>query len=481
MTDLDTASTTRIDDVKTDAVGSDAPVEWAPAAEPRRRRGRAIALWVGIPVGALLIGAGIASAFLIAPGTRVAGVDVGLLTPGAASERIAKHVENATYTVAGQDLTAAALGVTVDAKQAAVAAHEARPAWNVTQWFGGTGLDASIHVDQATAEAALTDALPGRYTAATDATVVYDATNHTFTTTPAANGTGIDLADANTQIQQGLLAGGAVTVTPKETAALPLVSDEKAAAGASAANALLQDAGFYVGNERVVPIEPDTLAGWITFGHDSDGNVTVTPDRTKVQAAIDALPGQVNRAPQNGVELVNAAGKVLGAATPSVDGLTLGDTSGLADQVVSGLQTGNAHFATPANVQKATTTQVTRLLEVNLTEQRLYLKENGVTVDSWLISSGKDATPTYQGRFTVNAHVRSQTMTSTSETDPTWNYSVPNVQWVMYYNGDQAFHGVYWHTNWGKQMSHGCVGMSNAKAQSIYDWALNGTDVWIHA
>ena len=30
------------------------------------------------------------------------------------------------------------------------------------------------------------------------------------------------------------------------------------------------------------------------------------------------------------------------------------------------------------------------------------------------------------------------------------NYYTPDVPWVMYYNGDEALHGAYWHDNFGK-------------------------------
>ena len=69
---------------------------------------------------------------------------------------------------------------------------------------------------------------------------------------------------------------------------------------------------------------------------------------------------------------------------------------------------------------------------------------------------------------------------STSATDPYWNYEVPNIEWIMYFNGSQAFHGVYWHSNWGNRMSAGCVGMPEWRAEQIYGWAPEGTDVWIH-
>ena len=50
----------------------------------------------------------------------------------------------------------------------------------------------------------------------------------------------------------------------------------------------------------------------------------------------------------------------------------------------------------------------------------------------------------------------------------------------MYFNGDQAFHGVYWHNNFGHRMSHGCVGMPNGGRSRSTTGRPVGTDVWIH-
>ncbi len=77
-------------------------------------------------------------------------------------------------------------------------------------------------------------------------------------------------------------------------------------------------------------------------------------------------------------------------------------------------------------------------------------------VDSWLISSGRPATPTDPGHYRINSHIDIQTMRGFNP-DGT-PYTQPDVKWVMYFNGDQGFHGVYWHDNWGHTMSHGCVG-----------------------
>ena len=38
-------------------------------------------------------------------------------------------------------------------------------------------------------------------------------------------------------------------------------------------------------------------------------------------------------------------------------------------------------------------------------------------------------------------------------------YNLPGVPYVMYFAGANAIHGAYWHNNFGRPMSHGCVNM----------------------
>ena len=90
MTDLISTPSSAVDD----APLTPAPrVEWTPAP-PRKRRRWPLALWIGIPVLAL---AGIGVFFgtiLIAPGVTIAGVPVGGLTVGAATEKVSQTVSD---------------------------------------------------------------------------------------------------------------------------------------------------------------------------------------------------------------------------------------------------------------------------------------------------------------------------------------------------------------------------------------------------
>ncbi len=59
-------------------------------------------------------------------------------------------------------------------------------------------------------------------------------------------------------------------------------------------------------------------------------------------------------------------------------------------------------------------------------------------------------------------------------------YNLPNVPWVSSFKGAYTIHGTYWHHNFGRVMSHGCVNMLTAQAKMIYDWADIGTKVIIY-
>ena len=455
----------------------DAPrVEWAPA-EPVRKK-RHLGLWIGVPVGVVALGAAAASLLLIAPGTSVAGVSVGFMTPGAAAAAIDDRLAATTLDVDGTAVSGADLGATVDADALANAAFDQRPAWNVTQWFGDP-VAAEVSIDSDAANEALRGAAPELYVDPVPAAVSFDGTS--YVVTPDVAGAGIDPQAALAALQTAFDEGRADA--PLDAAVAPVSSETVTAdaeATATQLNGMLDAVGFYVGDERTVPVDRAVAASWLTVAPSADGAFEITADEAAIQAVVDTLPGLVNREPQNGVVFANLAGTVIDDSDAGLDGRTLEATDGVAADFASKLAAGEAAYALPVAVVPVTTETVVRVLEVDLGEQRLYLKENDVVVDSWLVSTGRPGADTLTGRYRIGWKTPSQTMYGTAS-DSGVQYVQPNVKWAMYFNGDQAFHGVYWHSNWGRQMSAGCVGMPDSRAAQIYEWAAQGTDVWIHA
>lgn len=480
MTDLisnHNAETERLDATDTHG-GATAPLAWAPI-EPAPKKKR-LGLWIGLGSGLLALGAAAASTILIAPGTTVAGIPVGFLTPGAAAESLANHlaVTEITLTGAGGDVvvTGADLGASIDATALAEQAFAAHPMWNVTSW-GAEAIPATFTLDPEAAERTLRAAVPASYEDAVDATVVFDEGTSTFVTTPAETGTGIDL-DALTAAFTAAMADGSTSLEypggPAE--AQPAITDDEAAESAATLNTMLGTIGFYVGDERTVPVTPAVAATWLSAVN-VDGELQIEADEVAIQASVDGLAEAVNRAPVNATNITNSDGKVLREETVGVTGRELGDTSGAASEFATALENGEATYALAVTETPFETVSIVRTLTVDLSEQRTYLIENGEVVKSWRISSGKDATPTRTGHFTVRAHVRIQDMRGRNADGSM--YVTKDVPWVSYFNGDQAFHGTWWHSNFGTQMSHGCVNMTFEAAKQVYEASPLGTEVWV--
>jgi lipoprotein-anchoring transpeptidase ErfK/SrfK len=114
-------------------------------------------------------------------------------------------------------------------------------------------------------------------------------------------------------------------------------------------------------------------------------------------------------------------------------------------------------------------------IDVDLSEQKVVAFEGTRPVRSFIVSSGLSGTPTVTGTFRIRAKVRSQTMSGPG-------YSLPNVEWVQYFYQDYAFHGAYWHNNFGQPMSRGCINMTNDDAKWLFDWAGPTWDgnIWMH-
>ncbi|USN53312.1 MAG: L,D-transpeptidase/peptidoglycan binding protein [Candidatus Nomurabacteria bacterium] len=113
-----------------------------------------------------------------------------------------------------------------------------------------------------------------------------------------------------------------------------------------------------------------------------------------------------------------------------------------------------------------------KLIYTDLDKQTMFAFQDGVLQYYTLISSGRPATPTIPGEYKVYTKVRRQVMSGPG-------YYLPNVEWVMYYNGDYGIHSAYWHNNFGHPMSHGCSNLPTDAAQWMYEFAEVGTPVII--
>ena len=122
-----------------------------------------------------------------------------------------------------------------------------------------------------------------------------------------------------------------------------------------------------------------------------------------------------------------------------------------------------------------------KFIQVNLIDQTLTAFEGEEVVLHTEVSTGLPnlgpvsglPTDTPRGLFNIDPKVPAKHMGDgriTSEIDA---YELPGVPWVCFFEHmtGVAFHGTYWHDNFGSRMSHGCVNMRVEDAKWLYRWS----------
>lgn len=118
-------------------------------------------------------------------------------------------------------------------------------------------------------------------------------------------------------------------------------------------------------------------------------------------------------------------------------------------------------------------------VEVSLAEQRLWAFEEGEVVFETEVSTGipRETTTngipseTPRGSWNVFSKMPVRHMGNGQVTSEVGTYELPGVPWVSYFHEwGVAFHGTYWHDNYGNDMSSGCVNMRPEEAKWLFRW-----------
>lgn len=116
-----------------------------------------------------------------------------------------------------------------------------------------------------------------------------------------------------------------------------------------------------------------------------------------------------------------------------------------------------------------------RWIQVSLLSQTLVLWEGATPVYATLVSTGRDGTgdpkttlSTPQGTFRITEKHVTTTMDSQVADH---EFELRDVPWVMYFQGGYALHGAYWHDDFGRARSHGCVNLAPIDARYVFQWS----------
>jgi hypothetical protein len=110
-------------------------------------------------------------------------------------------------------------------------------------------------------------------------------------------------------------------------------------------------------------------------------------------------------------------------------------------------------------------------IDVNLRTQTLTCTESGQAVFTTDISSGVSGLDTPIGHFNLAVKLAARRMSTTNYFAD--DIALAGVPWCGFFTSEgHAFHGTYWHDNFGVPMSHGCVNMRTDEAKWLFRWSL---------
>jgi len=123
-----------------------------------------------------------------------------------------------------------------------------------------------------------------------------------------------------------------------------------------------------------------------------------------------------------------------------------------------------------------------KLIEIDLSEQRMTVWENGWVKWYWVCSTGEPGRPTRTGHFSVISKIPNA-YSSTYRLQMPW--------WLGIYWAGSSQNGIHalpilpngqtlWAGLLGQRVSYGCIILDTANAKALYNWADIGTPVHIH-
>ncbi len=117
----------------------------------------------------------------------------------------------------------------------------------------------------------------------------------------------------------------------------------------------------------------------------------------------------------------------------------------------------------------------TKWIDISIASQVMTLWEGESPIYATLVSTGRGGlgepgTPLITPRGTFRIYQKHVTTTMDSDVADS-EFELRDVPWVMYFNGGFALHAAYWHDDFGRVRSHGCVNLAPIDARYVFNWS----------
>jgi lipoprotein-anchoring transpeptidase ErfK/SrfK len=114
-------------------------------------------------------------------------------------------------------------------------------------------------------------------------------------------------------------------------------------------------------------------------------------------------------------------------------------------------------------------------VDISINKQSLVAYVGDKAVYATLVSTGagglgdpEEVPATIRGTFMIHAKHVSSTMDG--EEDKSDSFDLQDVPFVQYFHKGFALHGTYWHDQFGRIRSHGCVNLAPIDAAWLFEW-----------
>jgi len=475
--------------------------------KPKKEKGSAAKLnhiskrvprFVGLGIGLLavltLLTSGILSQYFkgkTLPNVSVAGVSSSAETPEALKSQLQKQVKGLKITLQTEgkkiEPKFEEIGFQIDVDKTVTNALNAKRQSGVLgklAFWHRVNVPAVVVVNDTLLNQFLESRAPELSKPPQDAQLQFSTQTNTFIISDQADGQGANTKKLTDQLNAVSHDLSSKTLQVGIAKKGPTITVAKLQPLVEPANELVSRRIVLTGLGYIYQARPADIASWVTPTPKDNGEVKLVIDPAKIQSYVDGLGKKISNAPVDKKVLKDEASGTEVILQEGHDGTELSDKSVLADAIAQSLKNGQDITQTMnikvAAYQTVNMNAYDKWIEVDLSEQRTTAYEKATPVKNFLIASGVRGHETVTGEFSIWLKVRSQTMQGGSKADGSF-YNIPNVEWVSYFYQDYALHGAWWRKQFGSPASHGCVNMTNADAQWVYEWAPLGTKVIVHA
>ena len=111
-----------------------------------------------------------------------------------------------------------------------------------------------------------------------------------------------------------------------------------------------------------------------------------------------------------------------------------------------------------------------RWIDIDIEKQVLVAYEGSTPMFATLVSTGRNTkqSKTPLGVFQIWVKLDYTDMDDIERTDIPKNYSIQDVPWVQFFKGSYGFHAAFWHNDFGRRRSHGCINLSPKDARYLF-------------